>query len=390
MPPLKLPEISATSPSLAEVMRSCFLRAGLSRTTGSSILVLGNPKAWLGNAYHEVLEKISGADLTREGFDSAFNALWNEAVRRQEDRAKGHPLDQRFGVPASWPGYYVVRASAELRARDLRATAGSASAPTVKGDGRVLSLQVDIREQEFKAFDGRLRGRPDVIRGREVIDYKSGAILEQDEVTQTEVVKATYVRQLRIYGFLAHENLGWWPTKGTLLPLGGAGVEVELDPATCTREATEAITLLERYNDKRRTASPARDLASPSVEACRWCPYKLLCQPFWDAASPAWSRQLDGGAIDGVLAEPPSVIHAGAARAIAVDVQAGSEARQRVHIAPLNPAVHPQVAALAAGERVRIAGLRARPDGVLVPGTRTILFRHADLPAMTVALSIGE
>jgi hypothetical protein len=160
-------------------------------------------------------------------------------------------------------------------------------------------------------------------------------------------------------------------------------VEVQLDPVTCTREATEAVTLLERYNDKLKRAASLHDMASPSVEACRWCSYKLLCQPFWDAASPAWSRQLDGGAIDGVLADVPAVIHAGAARAVAVDVQAGSEARQRVDIAPLNPAVHRQVTTLSAGERVRIAGLRARPDGVLVPGTKTILFRHADLPAVT-------
>jgi hypothetical protein len=383
VPPLKLSEIGTTSPSLAEMMRACFLRAGLSRTNANSTLVLGNPKAWLGNAYHEVLAKILRADLARESFDAAFNALWDEAVRRQEIRAKGHPLDQRFGVPASWAGYYVVRASAELRARELRPVASPASASAVKGAGLAPSRQVDIQEHKFSTFDGKLRGTPDVIRGREVIDYKSGAILEQDEVTQTEVVKAGYIRQLRIYGFLVHENLGWWPTKGTLLPLGGAGVEVQLDPVTCTQEATEAVTLLARYNDKVKTSASLQDMASPSVEACRWCQYKLLCQPFWDAASAAWSRQLDGGAIDGMLADAPAVIHAGAARAIAVDVQAGSEARQRVHIAPLNPAAHPQVATLAAGERVRIVGLRARADGVLVPGTRTVLFRHADLPSVT-------
>jgi hypothetical protein len=29
-------------------------------------LVLGNPKAWLGTAYHEVLEKIAEIDLSQE------------------------------------------------------------------------------------------------------------------------------------------------------------------------------------------------------------------------------------------------------------------------------------------------------------------------------------
>ena len=97
----------------------------------------------------------------------------------------------------------------------------------------------------------------------------------------------------------------------------------------------------------------------------------FLCPAFWQTALPEWSGQLDGAAVEGVLAEAPSPIHAGAARAVALDIQAGSEARHRAQIAPLNPAAHPVVTTLTAGERVRLVGLRARPDGVLVPGVRT-------------------
>jgi len=70
---------------------------------------------------------------------------------------------------------------------------------------------------------------------------------------------------------------------------------------------------------------------------------------------------------------------------IAVDVQAGSEARSLAQIAPVNPVAHPIVMTLVAGERVRLIGLRARPDGVLVPTQRTVLTRVADLP--TIATS---
>src|SRR4026209_822444 len=49
---LALPEIGATSPTLSESMRQCRLRAGLSKTAGASAMILGNPKAWLGTAYH--------------------------------------------------------------------------------------------------------------------------------------------------------------------------------------------------------------------------------------------------------------------------------------------------------------------------------------------------
>ncbi len=45
-----------------------------------------------------------------------------------------------------------------------------------------------------------------MIRADEVVDYKSGAILELDAATQTDVVKSAYVRQLRIYGYLVKET----------------------------------------------------------------------------------------------------------------------------------------------------------------------------------------
>ncbi len=384
MSPLELPQIRATSPTLAETMRICLLRAGLSRTTGGSRFVLGNPKAWLGTAYHEVLEKVVDLDLGQETLDAAVERLWNHAIAIQQQRADVHALDRRFGSPASWPGYHVARASVMLRAKELYRRPAPSLAPAAKQD-LGLGLGDSIREQEFVACDGKLLGRPDLIRASEVVDYKSGAITEYDEATQTDVVKASYIRQLRIYGYLVKEKLGWWPMRGVVLPLAGAGVEIVLDPSECAREATEAVALLDTYNAKVRPGAAPEELASPSPQGCRWCPYKLLCPAFWPAASPEWSGLLDGAAVEGVLVDAPSVIHVGAARAIALSIGAGSEAGRRAEIAPLNPVAHPVVTTLTAGERVRLVGLRARSDGVLVPTQRTILARVVDLPIVVVA-----
>jgi len=271
----------------------------------------------------------------------------------------------------------------------IRTAPAAAAAPAAKQASRA-GLGGSIREQEFSAFDGKLLGRPDVIRASEVVDYKSGAIVEYDEATQTDVVKAAHVRQLRIYGYLVKETLGWWPLRGLLLPLAGAGVEVALEPSDCAREATEAVALLDAYNAKVRAGAAPEEFASPSPQSCRWCPYKLLCPSFWQTASPAWSGQLDGAAVEGVLAQAPSVIHAGAARAVALDMQAGSEARLGAKIAPLNPASHPAISTLAAGDRVRLVGLRARTDGVLVPGDRTVVFRVDDLPLVATGCEAAE
>jgi len=159
-----LPVITATSPSLAETMRACPLRAGISRGARSSGYVLGNPKAWLGTAYHEVLEKIASAVSGDGDVDAAANQLWNDAIATQYQRTLAHPLDRRFGSPETWPGYHLVRASALLRAREQIATGGPGfgASETVEGE--------TIRERQFAAFGGKLVGKPDVIRRPEVID----------------------------------------------------------------------------------------------------------------------------------------------------------------------------------------------------------------------------
>lgn len=55
---LTIPQLSYSTPTLAKTMRACMLCAGLSRASGNRAFVLGNPRAWLGTAYHEVLRAI--------------------------------------------------------------------------------------------------------------------------------------------------------------------------------------------------------------------------------------------------------------------------------------------------------------------------------------------
>lgn len=364
-------------------MRTCLLRAGLSRAPGSSQFVLGNPKGWLGTTYHEVLERIAGVDSKEETLNDAVERLWNEAIEKQYQRSQAHSLDSRFGSPTGWPGYFVARASVSLRAKDLIAES-AATRPSTPKLTAGPAHDGSIREHEFTSFDGKLRGRPDVIRADEVVDYKSGAITEYDEATQAPVIKAAYIRQLRIYGFLVKDALGKWPKRGVLLPLAGVGVDITLDPSDCIREATDAVALLDAYNSQVRSDADIEKFASPSPDGCRWCSYKLVCPSFWRVATPEWSGQLDGAAVQGVLATEPMDIHSGAAKAISLDIHVGSEPSRRVQITPLHRAIHVAVNTIAAGDCVRFVGLRARPDGTLAPTQRTVLARTAELPSIVV------
>lgn len=259
-PPIELTSLSTVSPSLAEVLRLCPLRAGLSRANSAGQFVLGQPKAWLGTAYHSVLEEAARGAAT-----VSHEAAWVAAIDRLHDRARQHPLDWRFGSPERWPGYHLVRAMAIMRAREIEAASRNAFRPGGAEGGNAA------REQWLSGSNGRLVGRPDLVRGDAVIDYKTGEVHERGD---TSVAKASYVRQLQIYGFLVKESTGRWPARGVLLPMEGPPLEIALEPAACERAAGEAMSLLDQYNRSIESGGAPTRLASPTPEACRWCPYQ--------------------------------------------------------------------------------------------------------------------
>lgn len=371
IPPLVLTSISAVSPSLAEALRLCPLRGGLSRAEGAGRFVLGQPKAWLGTAYHAVLEGAADG-----GAAAAHEAAWLAAVSEQHDRARQHPLDQRFGQPERWPGYHLIRAMALLRAQEVHGPSSKIALPGAREGG------VAAREQWLSGAGGRLVGRPDLLRGDAVIDYKTGDVHEQGD---SSAAKASYVRQLQIYAFLVKDRTGRWPTRGVLLPMEGPPLEVELEPAACESAAAEAVRFLDQYNRAVEAGVAPACLASPSPDACRWCPYQILCSAFWAAAAESWSDQIGAAAIGGSASAAPRPIHGGAALALSLVADEGTGPRGEVGLAPLNPGVHRSLAQVVAGTGVRVTGLARRADGTVVPTLRTVIARLGDLPSVVVA-----
>src|SRR6266852_2650973 len=168
-----LPHIPSTSPTLAEAMRACLLRAGFSRTPSIHTHVLGNPKAWLGTAYHKVLERLPELAAAGEHAPVLLETLWNEEIARLQQEAASHPLNHRFGQPPFWYGYHLVLATLRLRAAEMLPPA-EMDAPQAAPTKRLETF----REEKFTAFSGKLKGKPDLGRGEEIIDFKTGSIYE--------------------------------------------------------------------------------------------------------------------------------------------------------------------------------------------------------------------
>jgi hypothetical protein len=352
------------------------LRAGLSRCAQLQPFILGNPKAWLGTAYHKVMEELPS--ILGQGSDPMANAdaIWNAEIARLEQEAGSHPLNVRFGPATSWKGYFLVQATLRLRIEEAMSGWSAAAA------GATASSST-TREIEITASGGKLRGKIDMLRGDDLFDYKTGNIFEDDEISGASAVKPAYVRQLRIYAWLARSSTGQWVKRGLLYPLAGAPVEVAIVPAECDAEANDAIALLDAYNAAVIAGTDPTAMASPSPDSCRWCPFKPFCAAFWAAVKPDWSEQLDGEVIRGTVAALPQPLLAPGAYSLVVSVDGGTvEPGTSVRLAPLPAQVHHALAGLTPGQSIVLTRLGRKSNGSLFPLLQTVLLRRSEVDAL--------
>jgi PD-(D/E)XK nuclease superfamily len=142
--------------------------------------------------------------------------------------------------------------------------------------------------------DGRVSGRADLLDASKetVIDYKTGAFGDSSSlVTDSEV------RQLRLYAHLAGEN-GVSIRRGVIEHADRTRAEVPITPEQAAEEGRRARAALDEYN---RHAGKSFDRgASPSQDACRFCPCIPFCDAFWSRAEAEWSGQC-GTHVEGVV-----------------------------------------------------------------------------------------
>ncbi|MEW8232443.1 MAG: PD-(D/E)XK nuclease family protein [Candidatus Thiodiazotropha endolucinida] len=375
---LKLQLISNISPSLAEILRNCPLQAALTRVSGIRDFVLGNPKAWLGTAYHEVLEKLWLPAHSTLGDEELVEHLWGNVIDSLQKQAHAHPLNRRFAEAEKWPGYYLVRACVQVRAQQELAEHPRQVVLTVPSD----NLPSTLRKLNLAAMGGKIIGKPDVIIGDEIHDYKSGSVYE-DTPEGKQIIKQGYIRQLRLYGYLVYEAQGYWPAKGKLHPMLGESVEIDLDPGQCTAEANEAVDLLNSFNTRMVCTSDVSELATPSPEACHWCQYKALCHAFWSGVNNEWTDVLGNAAVCGILEQDPVPIHNGRALSLSIGVTAGTTDASHITIAPLDRTAH-DLSNFQSGDAVRLVNLYQRHDCQLVPTKATLCFLDSRCPSFTV------
>ena len=331
----------------------------------------------MGIAYHEVLEKLWSGERKDLSDEDWIEFLWRRAVGRIRSAAQAHPLNRRFGNSEKWPGYHLTHAMARLRAREALAERPF----RLDSADRQISKGGPAREDMLYGMNGKIKGQPDVVVGNEIWDYKSGAV-KSKSIDGEEVVRKSYERQLRLYGYLVQENTGTCPTRGKLLPMSGSAIEITLTPQECVAEAEVAVELLDSVNMAVANGVRADEIGTPSEESCLWCNHKPHCKAFWNNVKEDWWSESNRAVFEGSLAEAPIDIHAGKSVALRVEVSVGNVNQSQVMIGPFDKSVFENVQHFSAHDAIRVVDCYRKRDGTITTTPWTVCARVNDIPSV--------
>lgn len=370
-----LTPLDRTSPTLWSHMRLCALRGAFAASPAAESLVLHDPRAWLGTAFHKVMEAAAKPGAT----EAAAEQAWATAVAGAATAAASHPLDARYAAPDRWPGYFLVRQRALASAQ--RIIAGNATGKRKAAPGIATLGSGASAERLLLARGGQLAGRPDRFDGRVLTEYKSS--IPDAAWRGAEAILEGFRRQLRLYAAIIAEALGRWPVQGRIVAASGQTMDVPLDPRACEAEASDALAALDSLNQQLAAKAPASTLAQPGEQACADCPFQALCPSFWLWLAASGSGGLPEAAAAGVLDR----IELGLDGDLYTAYLSVHQPAVPPGIQPLvlRRSIHGDLTASSAGVNWRIVSAKLKPDGRLRADPSTCVFVRDDLPSVVTA-----
>lgn len=369
---IALAPMPRTSPTIWSHMRLCRLRGLLAATRAVDRWVLHDPRAWLGTAFHRVMEAAA-----RTALRDRAAAAWQLAVDEAAAAAAAHPLDSRFAVVQQWPGYFLIRQRALASAAD--AAPKSSAHGTGAGCGVLRAKGV---ERHLETQDGRLAGRPDYFDGRTITEYKSS--LPEPAWPGAQEILDGYRRQLRLYAAIIADVEGRWPENGRIVAASGQVLEMALVPAECAAEAKAALDALEAVNRWLSSGTTAARLATPHPAACGECPFQAICPAFWEWLERAGPQDLAATAVAGEIGGI-DIGQDGDLYTAHILVRVASHAMSRDQFIVLRRSAHGDLIASPRGARWRIVSAGIRADGRVKADLWTVVFAEDRVPVLQAA-----
>ncbi|WP_435377133.1 PD-(D/E)XK nuclease family protein [Aquipuribacter sp. MA13-6] len=272
--------LNNVSPSMASEVEACPRKVGYGQDPVFQGLRKGTPSSALGQVVHAVL-------TTQPG--DTFEESWRTAEATAFDRLRRAWSPATPPAPYRWPGWALARARARARWVPITARRGGGGAR----DAKVGVPPLPWVERRLEHPDLPLFGQPDVV---EQID---GELLVRD--FKTGKVDAgpggSSWRQLLLYCALVEVVLGRLPD---VMVIDTLNVRHRADvhrPAVDDAVAA-ALSLRAAYN---ASAADGLVAGAPGPETCRFCPFRLVCEPFLSTVGADWGVGLPlVGTVDAV------------------------------------------------------------------------------------------
>lgn len=273
-------EIGDFSPSLANQLLACPLRAAFSRDAELRTWQRSNTYSALGLVAHKVNEAAFSLKETAAGEDAIrdqLEALWDAEVAQacetlRQDWAPASPPPSE-----DWPSYQLTRTRTIRRLAKFLANRSEKQRSPQEGFG--------IETWLHDPTTG-LVGRADRIEHdgdeRRVVDLKTG--LHQEEPTDDQR------RQLLLYAVLVNRTTNEWPRSIAIENASGTQYRSSLDPEEAEAALGEVQRAIAHFNAALANPASLLSAATPSSDTCRWCAYRVVCGPYWSNLSTDWNH----------------------------------------------------------------------------------------------------
>ena len=280
LPTVEFPEF--WSPSRLNVLNTCRLRSAYSLDRSiNTVFHKGNTFSALGLVAHKLTEMVWKNRFNAISEADALNHLtsvWIDLVDVEYKRLIDEWSPAVVPLPRDWPYYAITQVRTISRVSEEFRTKRARGLGNVAGSVRVESL---IRDH-----GNNLEGKPDRViftgNGFYVLDLKTGYSLAS--------ISESHRRQLMIYAHLVSTT-----TNEPLLGIGvvtasGETIWAEGDLGDARLLLNEIRADISDFKAKVHE-SKFEDLANPSPENCRYCPFRGVCSSYWNDENSDWLDQ---------------------------------------------------------------------------------------------------
>ncbi len=225
----------------------------------------------LGKIAHKVLASTHKGGFKNSNGESDknfFKEIWNAFETEEFEKIQSEWSSTVVPQPIRWPKYFAVKTSTQYLV-EKALSSGEVWKLSVNSSERIGSFHQTYPwvEKFLESEKLRLKGIPDLVmetsEGLEIVDYKTGNVTDPE----------TFSMQMHIYLMLVNELSNRTVTKLLIRDFNLQEREIPIDPGMISK-IEDAIASAERYLINQ--SAPAK----ASLENCRFCHFKVICNEF--------------------------------------------------------------------------------------------------------------